>query len=72
MLELKAKTGVNEESIQRALQTLTDDKYIVWEKDSSLDQVVILEGWERNDHLLRGKRSLAPSAQNDLSYWTDH
>ncbi|QDA30199.1 hypothetical protein [Paenibacillus polymyxa] len=71
MIELKAKTGGDEVSIHQTLQALADEKYIIWEEGLSVEQIVILEGWERKPSP-DGKQPLAPHIESDLSYWTKY
>ncbi|MDN4090923.1 hypothetical protein [Paenibacillus polymyxa] len=71
MIELKAKTGGDEVSIHQTLQALADEKYIVWEEGLPLEQIVILEGWERQSSSGE-KQPLAPQIESDLSYWTKY
>ncbi|MGG1669972.1 hypothetical protein ACIFOE_04845 [Paenibacillus sp. NRS-1783] len=72
MLELKAKTGGDEESIQRSLQTLVDEAYILWEAGSPVEQIIILEGWERKRCPMEGKQPLPSHTESGSRYWTEY
>ncbi|WP_256209570.1 hypothetical protein [Paenibacillus sp. PDC88] len=45
--ELEVKTGQSKQRIKEALLLLASENYILWEDKSSLERIVIIEGWER-------------------------
>jgi len=45
--ELEIKTGKKEGRIKNALLELEKERYIRWEDKSRVDNIIILEAWER-------------------------
>jgi hypothetical protein len=48
MQELEIKTGRRTEGIKAGLLALEKNSYIVWDNKTDTDNIVILEGWERD------------------------
>ncbi|WP_336761702.1 hypothetical protein [Paenibacillus sp. USHLN196] len=54
-----------------ALNGLIAANYITWENKSDTDNIVILEGWERESEQPKISQA-SPARPNDLSYWTEY
>ncbi|WP_226001026.1 hypothetical protein [Paenibacillus sp. BJ-4] len=52
MQELEIKTGRRVEDLKAGLLALEQDNYILWEDKTNLRDVVILEGWDRNQKII--------------------
>lgn len=52
MEELEIKTGRRTEDLRTGLLTLEQDNYIAWGDKSFLRDIVILEGWDRNQKII--------------------
>jgi hypothetical protein len=52
MAELEIKTGRHTADIRAALEGLEKDNYIVWVDKSRLRDIVILEGWDRDQKII--------------------
>lgn len=65
--ELEIKTGQSKKRIEEALFLLEKENYILWEDKSSLDQIVIIEGWERESDLPK-----QPTIKANAQYWTEY
>ncbi|MGW8958633.1 hypothetical protein [Paenibacillus sp. NPDC055715] len=48
MKELEIKTGRRTEDIKAGLLALEQDNYITWADKSTLRDIVIIEGWDRD------------------------
>ncbi|MDO7906686.1 hypothetical protein Q5741_09655 [Paenibacillus sp. JX-17] len=70
MVELTARTGRRRHDIMQGLLNLEKDKYVYWDDKSSVQTVVIIEGWERQERNLSA--AVRPIGGGDLSYWTDY
>ncbi len=53
MPELQQKTGRGREDITGALRTLVEQQYILCPDNPSLETIVILEAWEREEMIAR-------------------
>ncbi|HFL3236708.1 TPA: hypothetical protein ACG3KH_004145 [Clostridioides difficile] len=69
--ELTIKTGRGKADIMSALNGLVAANYITWENKSKTDNIVILEGWERESEQPKIPQT-SPARPNDLSYWTEY
>ncbi|WP_227779716.1 hypothetical protein [Paenibacillus sp. P13VS] len=65
------KTGRGKADIVSALNGLVAANYITWESKSDTNNIVILEGWERESDQPKIPQA-APARPNDLSYWTEY
>lgn len=67
MDELAIKTGRQPEQIKQALDGLERANYIAWQDKSSTQNILIIEGWERE--------TLKPKFQqptSSIDYWTQY
>lgn len=65
--ELERTTGRRYPDIEKALNTLVQERYIFWPDKPRLDTIVILDGWERDQPITPKTR---PSS--NIDYWTKH
>lgn len=74
MPELRQKTGRRREDISAALRRLVEQQYILWPDNPSLETIVILEAWEREQPLPKTRMSEAGNTVSKLRYsgrkWT--
>jgi len=68
--ELVNKTGKSESDVKAALEALTTALYLDWTDKSTPENIVILEGWERDSD--RPKTSSTPSHTGDIRYFTEY
>lgn len=68
--ELMIKTGKSKSDVIAALEALTAASYLLWEDKSSPDNIVILEGWERESE--RPQTPSTPQKTGDIRYFTDY
>ncbi|WIV17849.1 hypothetical protein QPK24_15690 [Paenibacillus polygoni] len=65
--ELEIKTGLSKQRIKEALLLLEKESYIVWEDKSSLERILITEGWERETDTPK-QSTVKPNSK----YWTEY
>lgn len=65
MAELELRSGRQREAILEGLQELTREGYIEWKKGMSPENLILLEGWERQPERQRSTPS------GNLDYWTN-
>ncbi|WP_339320789.1 hypothetical protein [Paenibacillus sp. FSL W8-0194] len=66
MRELIIKTGRSRQDIVRALASLENQGFIVWEDKQQTQSVLILKGWED------GYPARKKTATSSLDYWTQY
>lgn len=69
--ELTIKTGKHKADVTAALDALIKERYIHWEDKSDTNNIVILEGWERESERPKTE-SKPPMTKGDISYWTEY
>lgn len=67
--ELTVKTGKSKTDVSAALDVLVKEQYIHWEDRSNTSNIVILEGWEREEERHKVKSVLSPGS---IDYWTQY
>lgn len=67
MHELEVKTGQNKSRIHQALLLLESEDYIAWENKANLEDIQILEGWEREADLPKPVLT-----HGTVDYWTKY
>lgn len=69
--ELERTTGRKYSDIEAALNKLVEERYIFWPDKPSLETIVILEAWEREQPLQRSKITTTATGSN-IDYWTKY
>ncbi|MGG4132146.1 hypothetical protein ABEW19_28230 [Paenibacillus illinoisensis] len=70
--ELTVKTGRGKADIMAALQGLIAANYITWVDKSDTANIVILEGWQRENEQPKPPATSQFERSNDISYWTEY
>lgn len=65
MEQLETMAGKRKDQIIRSLKELEKQEYVQWENKSSVNNVVILEAWERGTAPTK-----SPSISRGADYWT--
>ncbi|MCJ8015200.1 hypothetical protein MUG84_26385 [Paenibacillus sp. KQZ6P-2] len=65
--ELVIKTGRTKQDIKKALISLEDQMYIIWDDKRLVESIKILQGWEHEEEQLKSKPSI-----NNTDYWTQY
>ncbi|KUP22435.1 hypothetical protein [Paenibacillus sp. DMB5] len=72
--ELRRLSGRRPAEIKKGLKVLVDEHYIKWEPSDTVDNAVIIEGWERNVPFDTGPQQAVPREKEvrNIDYWLYH
>ncbi|MCM3131926.1 hypothetical protein M3629_03975 [Paenibacillus polysaccharolyticus] len=68
--EMTVKTGKHKPDVMAALEALIANRYIHWEDKSDTANIMILEGWEREEDRPQVERK--PQGPTNTDYWTQY